>query len=86
MDISFQLYTLIVLFVVLFKHGIAGLDFQNDYYGSPLVLDSVLENKDQYIDMYTLPKSRITLMGTTKEIESSLKHLKPSGWCDTFLI
>ena len=84
MDILRKLFTITVLLFGSYKHGISGSDIPKDFFGSPLVLDSALENMDQYIDMYTLPKTRITLTGNPKEVQSSLKQIEPSGWCNIY--
>ena len=50
-----------------------------DYYGSQIVLDKAILNQDQYINMYTLPKSRTIVAGTSGEIESSLMQINPTS-------
>ena len=79
MDFLKEHFILYLAYIVLFTNSIRASNIPNDYYGSPLVLDDSCENVDQYIDMYTLPKSRFTLAGTTKDIESSLLQLDPQG-------
>ena len=73
-------YTLRVLFflIITFRNNIQATS-PKDYYGSPIVLDDAIIDSDQCINMYTLPKSRIIVSGTSPEFESALNEMNPKG-------
>ena len=51
----------------------------DNFYGSPVVLDGYLENKEKYVQMFTIPVNSLNLNGNSSDIEHSLKTKNTTG-------
>ena len=78
-----KLFAYIVFFDIFHRFGAATSLRKDNYYGSPLVLDALCENREQYISVFTLPEERLIVRGRPSDISDQLLNVNPTGMCNS---
>ena len=59
--------------------SLIGTQSADRFYGSSLVLDTVCENREEYISQFTIPDNIVTVEGPPHEISTKLAQLNETG-------
>ena len=75
----FQFICVTLCFYFLINSNAKTINYVNNYYGSPLVLDSSCDKKSEYIAMLTIPTNITTIKANSTVISETLSVMNTTG-------